>query len=79
MAPGGEGHLARRYLKVRGIRGTWRLKACVPRQAVSKRIFPGGSRAVQDDNAEACDLGALDVHGLQGFGDTLKAGLLNVP
>jgi len=23
-----------------------------------------------------CDLGALDVHGLQDFGDTLKVGLL---
>jgi len=36
---------------VSGLRGEWRLAARVPRQAVWKRISPGGSKAVSVDNA----------------------------
>jgi len=34
---------------------------CVPRQAVWKRISPGGSRVASGDDAEAEALFALDV------------------
>ncbi|QCE10966.1 hypothetical protein DEO72_LG10g2199 [Vigna unguiculata] len=40
---------------------------------------PSGSRAAQGDDAEAKALFAMDVCGLQYFGDTLKIGLLDVP
>jgi len=57
----------------------WRLAARVPCQAVWKRVSPSGSGAALGDNAEAEALFALDVRDLQGFGDTLNIGLLDVP
>ncbi|QCE03850.1 hypothetical protein DEO72_LG8g1879 [Vigna unguiculata] len=77
--PGVGDRPTRRYLHVRGIRGTRRLEAHVPRQAVWKRIAPGSSRAASGGNVDAERLFALDVHGLPSFGDTLKVGFLDVP
>ena len=39
-------------------------------------ISSGGSRTALGDITGLADLFVLDVHGLQGFGDTLKVGLL---
>ena len=49
---------------------------CDVRQAVWKEILPGDSRAAPSDNVEARLFYALNVHGLQCFGDTLKIDLL---
>jgi len=45
-------------------------------QAVWNAISLGGSRVVLGDNAGVAYLLALDVRGLQSFGDTLKRDLL---
>ncbi|QCE14270.1 hypothetical protein DEO72_LG11g1269 [Vigna unguiculata] len=62
--------------KVRGFRGAWHLVARGFYQAVWNWLSPNGSRAAPDDNAVAEWLFALDVRGLQCFGDTLKIILL---
>ena len=52
--------------------------ACVPRQAVWKRVRLASleqRQAITQRQATWC----FYVHGLQGFGDTLKVGLLGIP
>jgi len=52
LAPGGEGRLVKWYMQNSGNRGAWRLAACVPRQAIWRRVSPGGLEVVPGDNAE---------------------------
>jgi len=63
----------------RGSKGAWRLVVRRPRQAVWKQVLPDDSRAMLSDDVEVEALFALDVRGLQGFGETLKVDLLDVP
>ena len=76
MTPGGKGCPVRRYRRGSVLKDTWRLVAERFRQAIWNVISPGGLGVVPSDNAIAEWLFALDVHGLQCFGDTLKIDLL---
>ncbi|QCE06337.1 hypothetical protein DEO72_LG9g1349 [Vigna unguiculata] len=58
------------------IKGAWRLAVRDVCQAVWNWISPGGFGAEPSDNARVEYLFALDVCGLQCFGDTLKIDLL---
>ena len=50
----------------------WRLAVYGVRQAIWNKILPNDSRAVSDDKTKDEWLFALDVCGLQCFGDILK-------
>jgi len=62
--------------RIRGSKGVWRLAVCGARQAVWNRISLGDFGATSGDNKEVECLFAFYVRGLQGFGYTLKTGLV---